>query len=123
MGLFSTLFGRKPKTINLEGGLDYRVISPFKVEVLIGEEFREGYADSFKTKPSREYLSTIRRLNAKAGPANDGEAYAVAEVLLTMDHFCEKCNEHLTTDDTKCDSCGTKAFKGRQPIEMVVVNV
>jgi DNA-directed RNA polymerase subunit RPC12/RpoP len=122
MGIFSMLFGRKPKTINVEGGLDYRVVNPFKVEVIIGPEFRDAYEDSFSKKPSREYAGTIRRLNAAAALANDGEAYAVSEVLLAMDHFCEKCGEELTTDDTKCDNCGTKAFKGRRPIEMVLVN-
>ena len=122
MGLLSMLFGRKSKTINVEGGLDYRVVNPFKVEVVIGPAFREAYEPSFGKKPSREYVSTIRRLNAKAAPANDGEAYAVSEVLLAMDHFCEKCGEQLTTDDTKCDSCGTKAFKGRRAIEVVLVD-
>jgi len=122
MGILSMLFGRKPKTINVENGLDYRVVNPFQVEVVIGQSFRDSYEQSFRTKPSRDYVATIRRLNAKASPANDGEAYAVSEVLLAMDHFCEKCGEELTTDDTKCDNCGTKAFKGRRPIEMVVVN-
>jgi DNA-directed RNA polymerase subunit RPC12/RpoP len=122
MGILGMLFGRKPKAVNVEGGLDYRVLNPFKVEVIIGPEFRDAYEESFGKKPSREYVATIRRLNAAAAPANDGEAYAISEVLLAMEHFCEKCSEELMTDDTKCDNCGTKAFKGRRPIEMIVVN-
>lgn len=122
MGLLSMLFGRKPKTVNVEGGLDYRVVNPFKVEVIIGQEFRDAYEGAFRAKPTREYVSTIRRLNAKAVVTNDGEAYAISEVLLDMIHYCEKCGEEVTTDDTKCQECGTKAFKGRRPIEMVVVS-
>jgi DNA-directed RNA polymerase subunit RPC12/RpoP len=122
MGMLSFLFGKSAKAVKVEAGLDYKVLNPFKVEVVIGPAFHDAYPDSFKAKPSREYMATIRRLNAKASPANDGEAYAVSEVLLAMEHFCEKCGEELTTDDTKCDNCGAKAFKGRRAIEMVVVN-
>jgi hypothetical protein len=123
MGIFSFLFKRSPKTINLEDGLDYRVVNNFKIEVIIGQEFRDAYEGSFSLKPTREYVATIRRLNMTATLANDGEAYAVSEVALGMDHFCEACGDLVTTDDKKCDSCGAKLWKWKQPIEVVVVHV
>jgi uncharacterized protein with PIN domain len=124
MGIFSFLLKRPPaKAINVDVGLDYRVIDPFRIEVIIGQKWRDADDESLKRKPGREYLSALRRLNIKATVFNDCEALAAHEVAHNMDHFCEACGEEVLPEDSRCESCRAKLWKGSQPIEFAIVHV
>ena len=125
MGFFSSLFGSRPiAAIKAEEGLSYRVVNPFKVDVLIAPKWLEfdGEAEDVG-KPSRENLAAIKRMNAVSDCKTESEAYAVAVVLEHMTHFCEHCASEVYPDDMKCDECKKPLWKGKQKLEMVVVHV
>lgn len=126
MGFFANLFRARPKpSINVEQGVDYRVLNPFKVEVLISPAWRqfddEEAAD--QGKPRRSSLSVIKKLNAIADCKTASEAYAVAMVLDNMQHNCEHCGEEVSACEKKCDECKNPLWKGSKKLEMVVVHV
>lgn len=125
MGFFANLFRSRPKpAIYAEEGLSYRIISPFKVEVLISPKWLEfdGEAEDMG-KPSRENLARIKKLNAVAECRTESQAYAVATVLDHMDHLCEHCGEQVSVDDKKCDECKKPLWKGSRKMEMVITHV
>lgn len=125
MGFFSSLFkpAEKPPVV-IDHGLSYRVVTPFKVEVLIEPKWCEACEQAANMrKPTRGTMSGIRKLNATTVCKTESEAWAVANVLDQMEHFCEKCGEEVQTWDKKCDECGEKLWQGRTPLELVVVHV
>jgi len=122
---FANLFRARPKpAINVEDGLDYRVLSPFKVEVLISPMWLEFDGESEDLgKPKRRTLSGIGKLNATAVCATESEACAVLAVLEDMPHNCEHCGEEVYAWEKKCDECKKPLWKGSKKLEMVVVHV
>lgn len=123
MGFFSSLFRPRPKPIiNVEDGLDYRVVDNFKVEVLIGPKWLEDGCDD-TGKPGRSALAFIKKLNAVAECRTQSEASAVERVLECMEHFCENCGEEVSSWEKKCDECKKPLWKGSRKLEMVVVHV
>jgi hypothetical protein len=123
VGFFANLFRARPKpAINVEDGLNYRVINPFKVEVLISPKWTEDGCDDMG-KPGRRALAFIKKLNAVAECRTQSEASAVERVLECMEHFCEHCGEEVYECDNKCDECKKPLWKGKQKMEMVVVHV
>jgi hypothetical protein len=123
VGFFANLFRARPKpAINVEDGLDYRVLNPFKVEVLISPKWLEDGCDD-TGKPGRSELAFIKKLNAVAECRTQSEASAVERVLECMDHFCENCGEQVYEWDKKCDECKKPLWKGSKKMEMVVVHV
>lgn len=125
MGLFSNLFRARPKpAIEAEAGLSYRVVDPFRVEVLIAPKWMDfdGQAEDLG-RPSRENLSYIKKLNAVANCKTESEAFAVTVVLDHMQHFCEHCAEEVSTWHKKCEECKKPLWKGKKKIEMIVVHV
>jgi hypothetical protein len=125
MGLFSILFGHRPKPpINIDHGLSYRIVNPFKVEVLIEPKWCETCGQSEDMgKPKRASLATITKYNAEAACKTESEAFAVAEVLEQMEHFCEHCGEEVPYWRKKCEECKKVLWQGRKKLEMVVVHV
>ena len=123
MGFFANLFRARPKpAINVEDGLDYRVLNPFKVEVLISPKWMEDGCDDMG-KPGRRELAFIKKLNAVAECQTQSEAAAVERVLECMEHFCEHCGEEVYECDKKCEECKKPLWKGSKKLEMVVVHV
>jgi len=123
VGFFGNLFRARPKpAIEVEAGLSYRVIDPFKVEVLIAPKWLEDGCDD-TGKPGRSELAFIKKLNAVAECRTQSEASAVERVLECMDHFCENCGEQVYEWDKKCDECKKPLWKGSKKMEMVVVHV
>ena len=125
MGFFANLFRARPKpAINVEDGLGYRVINPFKVEVLISPKWLEFDGDSENLgKPSRRTMSAITKLNAFSECHTQSQAAAVAMVLENMEHNCEHCGEEVSAWEKKCEECKKPLWKGSRKLEMVVVHV
>ena len=123
MGFFANLFRARPKpAINVEDGLDYRVLNPFKVEVLISPRWLEDGCDD-TGKPKRRTVSAIEKLNAAATCFTESEASGVLAVLENMPHNCEHCGEEVSSWEKKCDECKKPLWKGSKKLEMVVVHV
>lgn len=125
MGFLSLLFGARPKpAIKVEEGLSYRVVNPFRVDVLIEPKWLEFSGESEdQGKPSRESLSFIKKLNAATECKTESEAFAVTVVLENMKHFCEHCDNEVSTCETKCYECKKPLWKGKKKVEMVIVHV
>lgn len=125
MGFFSSLF--KPVTkppVEIDHGLSYRAVDPFRVEVLIEPKWVEACDQAAdKRKPKATTKANIAKFNAAADCKTESEAWAVLNVLEQMDHFCERCGEDVLWDDKKCSECGGKLWKGPKKLEMVVVHV
>ena len=123
MGFFANLFRARPKPIiNLEEGLGYRLLDPFKVEVLISPRWLEDGCDD-TGKPKRRTVAAIEKLNATAACSTESQASGVLAVLENMEHFCEHCGEEVFLDQKKCDECKQPLWKGSRKLEMVVVHV
>jgi hypothetical protein len=124
MGFFSSLFKPAAKPpVNIDHGLSYRIVDPFKVEVLIEHQWQECCEDGdAKRKPKLGTLSTIGKYNATAECKSELEAWAVSEVLEHMEHFCESCGEEFLYYRKKCDDCGKPLWQGRKKLQMVVVH-
>jgi hypothetical protein len=123
VGFFANLFRARPKpAINVEDGLDYRVVGNFKVEVLISPKWLEDGCDD-TGKPKRRTVSAIEKLNATAKCVTESEASGVLAVLENMTHFCEHCGEEVSAWEKKCDECKKPLWKGSKKLEMVVVHL
>lgn len=123
MGFFANLFRALQKPpVNVDGGLDYRVINRFKVAVLISPEWSEDGRDD-AGKPKQRTVSAIKKFNATAVCITESEASGVLSVLENMEHFCEHCGEEVYLCDKKCDGCKKPLWKGSKKLEMVVVHV
>lgn len=125
MGFFSSLFKPAAKpAVEIDHGLGYRVVDPYRVEVLIEPKWGEACDQAAdKRKPKATTKANIAKFNATAECKTESEAWAVLNVLEQMDHFCERCGEDVLWDDKKCCECGTKLWKGAKKLEMVVVHV
>ena len=102
--------------------MGYRVINPFKVEVLISPKWLEDGCDD-TGKPKRGTVSAIHKLNATAACSTESEASGVLSVLENMQHNCEHCGEDVSAWEKKCEECKKPLWKGSKKLEMVVVHL